>query len=151
MFNHVPFRQCPIWRSSPADQHLSQKTNCGTAIHDISTAWLCLLQSRKWGTLPQFEPSVSRYSTPQWRMQLQVVQITALSGDSGMCAPRERHGESVFFITSRCCFCLVLPNRTRRERRHHCLFLSCRWGVCPHLVYGVWYYVFPIVVTGCTV
>ena len=48
-----------------------------------------------------------------------------------MCAPRERHGESVFFVTSRCCFCLVLPNRTRREGRHHCLFLSCRWGVRP--------------------
>ena len=48
-----------------------------------------------------------------------------------MCAPRERHGESVFFVTSRCCFCLVLPNRTRREGRHHCLFLSCRWGARP--------------------
>ena len=68
-----------------------------------------------------------------------------------MCAPREHHGESVFFLTSRCCFCLVLPNRTRREGCHHCLFPSCRWGVHLHLVYGMWYYVFPIVVTGCTV
>ena len=66
---------------------------------------------------------------------------------------------------NQCCFCLVFPNRTRREGRHHCLFLSCRWGVCPpSCLWGVvlcfsnrcdWVYrvvpsvVSPIMLMGC--